>query len=419
MKDHVKKVKRQSFLKILNIALTILCVVSLMGSGVVFAASNKSNVLSIKNIFQTDKVNVDLKITSDETSVVPGKTMSYISTITNKGTEAYIRAYIQLDPESGLSLDDFNISNGWQYKDGYYYYPNVVNQDESMTLCNGINVPIHYGKTSTNFDVKVTVDAIQARNFTPNFQTSQPWGSVEIKKYENTGVYQYQKSDSETNDIHITYNGKANELISNQEDFFTHMPTLVPGDVYQNTIVVKNDFDHEARLYFEAHPNDELGLPSQLLEQISLKILDNEDKEIFNGNLSQDIENQVVLKLKANETKELSFELELSKDADNAYTNLDNFVNWYFNTQFASNKKPGDKKDPSREEENTPENKEEKTDSTITKEDTKKTVNAVKTGDDTNMNMVIILFALGIVSGICALYLNHSRKTYCGDINEK
>lgn len=58
MKKDKNNARRQRTLKYLNIGLSVLCVISLLSSGVVFAIS--SNVLPVDNVFQTDKVDIAL-----------------------------------------------------------------------------------------------------------------------------------------------------------------------------------------------------------------------------------------------------------------------------------------------------------------------------------------------------------------------
>lgn len=58
MKKDKNNARRQRTLKYLNIGLSVLCVISLLRSGVVFAIS--SNVLPVDNVFQTDKVDIAL-----------------------------------------------------------------------------------------------------------------------------------------------------------------------------------------------------------------------------------------------------------------------------------------------------------------------------------------------------------------------
>lgn len=408
MKREKMIIKRKKITKYLTVFFTVLSVVCLMSSGVVFAIS--SNILTIKNVFQTDKVNVELKtMTLDShhtlkeldrsTLIEPGKALSYIPTMTNKGADAYLRVYVHFSENAGLNISELEgISNKWQYNidDGYFYYKDVVTHNQTVELCKQIHIPNDYDQAGTNFDVAVNVDAIQAKNFKPDFNTNQPWGHVEIKKYNENGVYQYQKSDKNTNAIDITYNGKSNELMSHHDDFFSDLPTLVPGDHYQNTMTVLNNFDQKIKLYFEGHPNKELQIPHDLLKQITLTITSDDGTEIYKGDLSQDIENQVILELEAQQTRQISYAIDFSKDADNAYTNLDNMVNWYFNTSFESKKtdvKNNDKKDSQMKQ----------------TKDEKKPVNDIKTGDETHMNTCLILFVSGIVSGICAIYLNYKR----------
>lgn len=388
MKKDKNNARRQRTLKYLNIGLSVLCVISLLSSGVVFAIS--SNVLPVDNVFQTDKVDIALtnntltrenkikEIDSDTPiEVLPGKIISLIPTIENKGADAYIRAFVYLDEHSGLKLNDLGgISKQWQYNpgDGYFYYKDPVKSDEVVKLYDTLNIPTDYDRKDIKYDVKVSVGAIQARNFTPDFTSTTPWGNVEIKEYTDSGVYQYQKVVNPTKAVNITYNGKSNELISNKKDFFSDLPKLVPGDTYKNTMTLYNNFDKEVKLYFEGHPDKDISIPNDLLEKISLKITRDDGTVLFDGKLSNDIENKEIISLKSQETRHINYEIQFADDADNAYANIDHLVHWYFNTTF-DDKKPNN--------------------------------GPVKTGDITDATM---LFTLGIISGLGVIYLREEEE---------
>lgn len=388
MKKDKNNARRQRTLKYLNIGLSVLCVISLLSSGVVFAIS--SNVLPVDNVFQTDKVDITLtnntltreneikEIDSDTPiEVLPGKLISLIPTIENKGADSYIRAFVYLNEYSGLKLNDLRgISDVWQYNpgDGYFYYKDVVKSDEVIKLYDMLSIPTNYDKQNINFDVKVSVDAIQARNFNPDFTSTTPWGNVEIKEYTDSGVYQYQKAVNPTKAVNITYNGKSNALISNKKDFFSDLPKLVPGDTYKNTMTLYNNFDKEVKLYFEGHPDKDISIPNDLLEKVSLKITRDDGTVLFEGKLSKDIENKEIISLKPYETRHINYEVQFALDADNAYANIDHLVHWYFNTAF-NDKKPNN--------------------------------GPVKTGDTTDATL---LFTLGIISGLGVIYLREEEE---------
>lgn len=411
MKKDKNKARGQKTFRYLNIGLSVLCVMSLLCSGVVFALS--SNVLPIKNIFQTDRVDIALinntktgnkdengndevaLLGSSPIKVEPGKVISYIPTITNEGTDAYVRAFISIKKESGLKLEDFRgISDKWQYNtgDGYFYYTDVVKPDEQLTLFNTLNIPTDYDKRDIDFDVKVSVDAIQSRNFSPDFTSTSPWGNVKIESYYEGNVYEYEKNEDDDHDAFITYNGASNKLISNKDDFFSDLPKLVPGDKYKNTMTVYNDFDKEVRLYFEGHPDEALNIPNDLLSKITLKITRDDGKVIFDGNLSEDIPNQEILRLKSQEKRKICYEISFDKDADNAYANIDDCVNWYFNTSF-DDKKP--------------------TNNGSNGNNSNSNKGNVKTGDNTPL---LALLMLAAISGAGAYYFK--KKEYSGDVSE-
>lgn len=340
---------RQGKIFLFNKLMMLICLLSLSGT-VVFAAEN--NGLEVKNVIRTDKVDVDLKNNtllsngdlkeldhSEKIKISPGSNVSMIPTVSNNGTDCYIRAFVNMDPESGLDINNLSgISENWYYNrnDGYFYCMEVLHEGDSTHLYDTLNIPVEYDKEDFDFNISVSVDAIQSDNFDPDFSNPNPWGDVSVEAYEEENVWSYVESSGENDSksIEITFNGDSNELISNSDDFFSNLPKLVPGDSYQNTITLRNNFDKNISLYWEAHPNKGNEAQNDLLKQISLEIVDPNGNEIFNGKLSQDIENIKIIDLKPNETSQLSFKINFDKSSGNAYANIDNFVHWYFNTSF-------------------------------------------------------------------------------------
>lgn len=66
-----------------------------------------------------------------------------------------------------------------------FYCKEILLSNETMELFSGITIPPDFDERWENEKPTVTVkaEAIQARNFTPDFESDEPWGDVAIEKY--------------------------------------------------------------------------------------------------------------------------------------------------------------------------------------------------------------------------------------------
>lgn len=317
-----------------------------------------------------------------------------------------------------------NISDKWIYdgSDGYYYYNVVLNPEEtSDPIFTDFVVPSDYSYPNSTFEVKIDADAIQSKNFTPDFTSTAPWGNVEIKEYLGNNSYKYEKTNSTVSTFTITYSGNTNELISNSSDFFSNIPTLVPGDTYSDSFNIYNKFDKAIFVYFTGLPNLEDAendpIRKELLELIHLKIFEKDSNNneiiIFEGNLAETIDNLIIAALEANERKDIYFTIHFDENAKNDFTELDSLVSWYFTAKYSETEEPvvdPDKPDV------TPDTPGEKPDnpekpSTPTLPDQ----SGPHTGVENITGMVwmkLSIFAfLAVVSGLSSLYIRKRLKT--------
>lgn len=162
-----------------------------------------TDTVSVKNNFETGIVKIEIdeyEKTEDggekpyedpKTEVVPGDEISKIARITNKEVDAWIRAKVVFDFENpelsdSLTLDDLEGIDPEKWVlagDGYFYYKEILKTGESVDLFTGVTIPPEWNNAYANckFTVDVQADGIQAKNFTPDFNTDSPWGDVEIE----------------------------------------------------------------------------------------------------------------------------------------------------------------------------------------------------------------------------------------------
>lgn len=318
-----------------NIAL-ILCSfsIAMCGIGTAFGET----VASVVNNFNTGIVDIDLQqyeiVNGEEvessgvTEVMPGRQVSRIARITNEAYDCYVRAKVAFSKEDLSEEDLYGISEDWVRKDdGYYYYTKVLKTDESTDLFEGVSIPTDFSQEleEQRLNLDVNVDAIQSRNFSPNFNNGNPWGDVEILERKQ-GDYEMSqfKMNEDSNVFTVEYKGASEGLVINKDDFFSDFTTMMPGDVLEHDIELKNTGDNKIDLYFNTETVDD----SELLDAIQLQI-SVDGKEIYNGSINAEELNDKI-KLGNYGDGKMSFKVTVPAELNNHYSLLDSKVKWVF-----------------------------------------------------------------------------------------
>ena len=222
-------------------------------------------------------------------------------------------------------------------EDGYYYYTNIVKNNEEVDFFKGLIIPNDFVQEAegSEFSLKVDVDAIQSKNFNPDFNAKEPWGAIEILECEKEGEYDistFKTIDNQSLEI-IYQNTK--ELITNEDDFFTNFPVLLPGDIYSDSVTINNNSSsNDIDLYFRTETVDD----SELLEKITLKItkvINEKEEVIYEGPLKANSLNENLLLGKINKTTKnckFNFTISVPTELNNQYTILSSKVKWIFST---------------------------------------------------------------------------------------
>lgn len=324
----------------------LLCIAMLVcGSGFVYGMTTTSVV----NEFETGIVDIELdeyQIVNgeeepwvDNPTVMPGDVISKIPRVVNPGNDCYIRVKITFRDTDQLSEDDlFGMNDKWvKADDGYWYYTEILEHDASVDVFAGILIPDDFSQDNAGnkFYVDIDVDAIQSKNFEPDYSLAKPWGDIEILKCEKEGQYDvstFKVSDSKS--FEIVYNGEADVLAKNADDFFENFPYLMPGDEYSDSIVFENDSNVDVIIYFHTEDIDD----SELLDKIQLKIttvINGETVVVYDGFLrATDLQDDIVLGvIPAGKTGDFNFEISVPAELNNKYTIESSAVKWVFSTE--------------------------------------------------------------------------------------
>ena len=196
MKDLSKKTK------IIIICVSLIAIVCVAGILAYF-----TDTATVTNHAKMGIVDIDLKeytidengnkiLWKDVKNVLPGETISKIPEIScvEGSADCYIRAKIEIKAqnenlmkdEKMLTLDNVNVdTNTWFYceEDGYFYYKEVLtDKSESVTLFTEVRIPSEWDNewSLNQFSIDVTAEAIQSKNFTPDFSQNsiKPWPGI-------------------------------------------------------------------------------------------------------------------------------------------------------------------------------------------------------------------------------------------------
>ena len=362
-----KSEKKTNYGKIAT-ALLLCAVLLFSSSGLLFA----STTVSVTNEFQTGLVNISLTqydaivdgelVTNPENFelLMPGQTVHRTARIQNKAAECYIRLTQDFDGKGVISLT-MQGDNWIEGADGYYYYTKVLKEgayaDLGMTFSFDKLAGNEY--QNTEYIQNIRVEAIQSKNYTPDFASEHPWDDVKIIDaiYE-TG---HENGSMGSQSLNIIYQGESQKLIADVKDAFTNFATLMPGDSYSDTLALHNDSENEISMYFKATvPEDANKLYDALRIRITCRADGSETEEvIYEGSVAESaIDTRELVKLAAGKSATLDFTLSFPEEYDNAYTLMSGDITWIFSTE--ENFKEPDRPDDS-----------------------------AKTGDDTNLAMYL------------------------------
>lgn len=335
-------IKKKLFIIILGLSIMVL------GCGFIFGRVS----VGVTNHFETGVVDIALteyqKIGDVETLweenpvILPGEVISKIPRIFNDGNDCYVRAKFTFHNTEELSEENvFGIGENWvKADDGYWYYTQILPHGGDVDIFEGLEIPKDFSQEGedTAFYFEIAVDAIQSKNFTPQFDTAAPWGGVEILECEKEGQYDvstFKPSDSQT--FTVVYQGDVKKLVVSGEDFFANFPFLMPGDVYSDSFTIKNDGKDKINLYFRSETED----ASDLLDKIQLKItadfgnLARTTEVFYEGSLrAAELNDDIILgMIPAGEEVTFHFEISVPAELNNMYSLLASNVRWTFSTE--------------------------------------------------------------------------------------
>lgn len=327
----------------------VIGITALAALGMTGAYAYFSDRVEVENRIQLGDINVGLETyMKDDTGrekpyeykgvVLPSQTVSEIPRITNIAEPCYVRALITYEndlEEEGLSDENLNgISGEWIKIGDYYYLKDVLETDESADLFESVTFPAEWENphSGQNLDINIQVDAIQAKNYKPDYQSEKPWGDEEIEVCVHTGHEENLVNPYST--MYVEFEGNSHKLLAVPDDFFANLGQAMPGDELEDTVTLRNTTNREAEFFFKTALPGLTEAQKSLVEKMSLTItLDG--KELYRGSLeAASLQEKISLGTCASGAeKKFAFAVGVPAELKNQYALADTAVRWIFSVQ--------------------------------------------------------------------------------------
>nr|WP_317281980.1 hypothetical protein [uncultured Sellimonas sp.] len=296
---------------------------------------------SVTSSFHTGQVRIRLEQSEnlyekDLQNILPGKPINMNPQIQNLGEDCYVRVKIMTESEKEKEIPFHcfhGISENWVIKGEYLYYTKVLEEDEKTDIFQTFVLPDDWNQDGIEHDiiqVKMLVDAIQSRNFTPDFEKEDPWRNVEIKEaQEPKNGYRFRLLNQKTGVCKVKIEDE--EMIAVSDPFFEELGRMVPGDIASGQIEISNHADVPKKLYVKIRADAQKAL----LEKANLKILSEDGTVFYDGALISDMLDQFhfLKEYQKEETEPLTFFISIPEELDNDYSLKDAKMTWTFRTE--------------------------------------------------------------------------------------
>nr|WP_301916997.1 hypothetical protein [uncultured Blautia sp.] len=283
-----------------------------------------SDSVTVTNHISTGDINISLKelekkngreiVYQDNKTILPGDKISKIPRITNQSEPCWIRVKITYTDnlENRKGLDDSNLtgmSKYWIKKGKYFYCTRKLEQGDSIDVFTGISVPEEWEQPyqEKKLGIKIVADAVHATNLAPDLQKKKP------------------------GKLNVEFEGNAHKLIAAPEDFFAGFSAAMPGDVFEDSVEIRNTTGHTAEIYFRTAPECKSVKDQEFLKKLKLEISVGE-KKLYSGDLLAASLNKPVSlgKIKSGKGESMKFQVTVPKELDNTYALRDGDVKWIF-----------------------------------------------------------------------------------------
>ncbi len=319
---------------------------SLVTASVLSSTALASDTVIVENEGSIGAVDIalDCEVEGNTEALLPGETIFFRSTITNKAEPAWIRAKISYPKTANTNvLDHLGDADLTELDDGlvtlaevdwvkigsYYYRTSPVLSGKTVAFTEQVQFPTDWDNrlVSSRFGICVQAEAIQETNFTPDFESDDPWHGAVIEAYDSTD-YLHKEEGNER--FSIRYENGAEGLVRVGKNFFANWETLMPGDTVTGEASIENKMAIPVKLYFSINPVLRNTVKDEhLLSALGIKIIHG-GQTIYDGNLMEPLPEILLKEYAQGESETLSYELTVPKSLTNEFAELDFSTIWTF-----------------------------------------------------------------------------------------
>jgi len=303
-------------------------------------ANSTDYEVSVVNTVRVGDIQIEIEQCNDESQlVVPNQTINQEIRIHNIAKPAWVRVKLEYRGLVGVSeIETSSIgitSSDWIKRGNYYYYTKSMENDSYIDLCNSLTIPKDWDSSYTgkSFNVLITTEAVQKRNFTPNFGSHDPWfGTIVETSVKNKDI---SNNVTNTQSFQVIFKDGTQELIRVGDDFFSNFGYMMPGDTLTDYVRITNNYSKSVEICFRTDST----LDSKLLNLMQLEIRLG-DNILYKGSLSSEsLQGGISLgKYAKGDSNNLIYVLTLPSNAGNEYAQERAEVKWVFSSSLSSGK---------------------------------------------------------------------------------
>lgn len=319
-----------------SISLAVVVTLWILGGFNVAAADKES---SVTTELQSGGVSIRMIQYSDlgqklnwngQKNILPGQEVSLNTVIENLGEDCFIRYCLMGEAMSEQKIPDTSFC-GISEKDikrgEYFYVTEKLEHGEKKQIFTAFMLPETWRQEEKDeITVKIVVDAIQSRNFNPDFDSDTPWGETVIQEVAEDEKNQLLR-------VVVPQKGycqvllEGDEIVTVPDSFFSNLETIVPGDIMKGEIVIDNHCDGTEALYWKIDAED-----NDLLDHVELKIEKGNGAVLYEGVFRDfaDGKYNLLEKYQTEQKGSLVFSLRLPEELDNTYRLLNSKMIWTF-----------------------------------------------------------------------------------------
>lgn len=312
-----------------------LVVMSISG---IYALANQSTngalVTGIVDIeIQTFKLDngQETKYNDTNKTVIPGETVSIRPKVCNLAENCYVRVKVDYIDQNTNFLDYVTGFSDELEKHGeYYYYNRVLNTGETLKIFDTIKIPNNITKTSNNKTLKLEIvaQAIQEKNFEPDYTAGDPWKNVAPTECINSSFIINENKSK----ISIRYEDNTNNDVTVNNNFFEKMAASMPGDSFKDSVEIKNNNKYNTRYYLSIDTNGKIPEEKNLLNNVDITITNKDGKVIYKGKLL-DINKTLLGEYTPNEYDKLNFTVSIPDGLGNEFAKLNPDISFVFSSE--------------------------------------------------------------------------------------